>query len=187
MLPLLPKIDQSQFRAVLQAVVQYLAGADLTNETVDSLEQTTKLKQPVVVTIFTGIYFLFRAAIHKGTKTGFVKGDLEELRFPKSFIQDFATALDKSRTKFEDVSAAQKVTFPSVEDLQYRVDVIIATNSIARVLKPKIFMELTTSEGQIRQFEMSDDKFHELRFNVAKVLKDMEDIEQLPILKIENK
>lgn len=46
-------------------------------------------------------------------------------------------------------------------------------------------MEATSSDGQIRTFELSLEKFHELRYNVAKVLKDMEDLEQIPILKID--
>ena len=58
---------------------------------------------------------------------------------------------------------------------------------MSRVLKPKLLMEMTTSDGKIRQFEVSQDKFHELRYNIAKVLKDMEDIEQIPILKLQDK
>lgn len=46
-------------------------------------------------------------------------------------------------------------------------------------------MEVTTSDGRIKTFELSIEKFHELRYNVAKVLKDMEDLEQIPILKID--
>ncbi len=38
--------------------------------------------------------------------------------------------------------------------------------------------------GSIKTFELSVEQFHELRFNVAKVLKDMEDLEKNPILKI---
>lgn len=38
--------------------------------------------------------------------------------------------------------------------------------------------------GTVRTFEMTVEQFHELRFDVAKVLKDMGDLENNPILKI---
>lgn len=46
-------------------------------------------------------------------------------------------------------------------------------------------MEMTTSDGKVKTFEVSHDKFHELRFNVARVLKEVQDLEQLQILKID--
>jgi hypothetical protein len=45
-------------------------------------------------------------------------------------------------------------------------------------------MHITTSEGKQKTFELSVEKFHELRYNVAKVLKDMDDMERLQILKL---
>ncbi len=46
-------------------------------------------------------------------------------------------------------------------------------------------MEVTLSDGSIKTFELPVEKFHEIRYNVAKVLKDMEDLDQIPILKLD--
>jgi len=43
-------------------------------------------------------------------------------------------------------------------------------------------MQLTLSNGKIYTFECSVDKFHELRYNVAKILKSLEDLKEHPTL-----
>jgi len=53
-------------------------------------------------------------------------------------------------------------------------------------LRPSILTELTLSDQSKTQFEMSILRFHQLRYFVAKTLKDMEDLEQLNILKIDS-
>lgn len=45
-------------------------------------------------------------------------------------------------------------------------------------------MEMTLSDGRVWTFEVPQDRFHELRFNVAKVLQEVEQLDKLPILKI---
>jgi hypothetical protein len=74
--------------------------------------------------------------------------------------------------------------YPTLDNLTWRVDVTISSNSLSRILKPTILMTTTTSDGQKKTFEVSVEQFHELRYNVSKVLKEMEDIERLQILKI---
>lgn len=68
--------------------------------------------------------------------------------------------------------------------MNWRVDVAISSNTMSRVLKPTILMKMQTSDGKIQTFEVSVEKFHEMRYNVAKVLKEMQEIEQHPVLKI---
>ena len=48
----------------------------------------------------------------------------------------------------------------------------------------KQLMEMTLSDGRVWTFEVPQDKFHELRYSVAKVLQDVEQLDKLPILKI---
>jgi len=66
------------------------------------------------------------------------------------------------------------------------VDVTISTSSLARALKPVIMLQMTLSDGSIKTFEVSVSQFHELRFNTALVLKEMEGVEQKNIFKIKD-
>jgi len=47
-------------------------------------------------------------------------------------------------------------------------------------------LQMTLSDGSIKTFEVSVSQFHELRFNSALVLKEMEGVEQKNIFKIKD-
>ena len=67
-------------------------------------------------------------------------------------------------------------------DVRWRVDVTISTTSLSRVFKPTIPMQITLSDGSVHQFECSVDKFHEMRYVVAKALKHAQELQQHPVL-----
>jgi hypothetical protein len=73
--------------------------------------------------------------------------------------------------------------YPSLRDFRWRLDICISTQSQSRVMRPTILVEMTTTEGIVRQFSLSIEKFHELRYNVAKVLKDMDALEKQTVPK----
>jgi len=77
--------------------------------------------------------------------------------------------------------------YPLLEQFDWRVDVTLSTNSMSKVLKPNILVRMATNDGKTKTFDMSVEKYNELRYNVAKVLKDIEDLEKLQILKVDNK
>lgn len=54
--------------------------------------------------------------------------------------------------------------------------VSISTSSLSRTLEPSIIIEFILSNDQKFSFEMSLASFHLLRFNVAFVLKEMDDV-----------
>ena len=74
--------------------------------------------------------------------------------------------------------------WPTIADVRWRVDVTISTSAMQRVLQPSVLMELEMSDGTLEQFELSLEKFHELRYSVARTLKEMEDLEKQPILRV---
>ena len=69
--------------------------------------------------------------------------------------------------------------------MKWRVDVTIMTSKINRLFRPSILMQITTTHGEIYTFEMSSQAFHQLRFTVAKLLKEMDNLDNKPILKID--
>ena len=71
--------------------------------------------------------------------------------------------------------------------MKWRVDVTVSTSAMARVLKPSVLMQITTTDGNAKLFELSVEKFHEVRYSVAKLLLEMDTTEKNPILKITNK
>jgi len=186
MIPLFEKIDQTQFRKAAQCAVEHLNGNPKTAQQFSKLSQTTGLSVENFGVLFTGLYLTIRAALRAKTKIDQLDNTLTELHFPDAFRADLLKILQPpTRTTIETASFNNGIKLPQFVKLTWRIDVTISTSAMLRVMKPSILVQLTRSDGQIRTFEMTIEKFHDFRFQVAKVLKAIEDIEKSPILKIE--
>lgn len=73
---------------------------------------------------------------------------------------------------------------PRLTNLQWRVDIMISNSSLLRVMKPSVLMQMTFSDRRIKTFEVPIEQFHELRLNVAKVLRDMQALERHPVMRL---
>jgi len=110
-----------------------------------------------------------------------------ELKIPGELIPDLSSIVfGEKRSAFDAAALRNRSHLPSLDSLRWRVDVAISTSALNRVLEPSVLMELKLSDGKIHTFEVSSSKFHELRYNVAYVLKEMEDVEKKNILKIQD-
>lgn len=80
-------------------------------------------------------------------------------------------------------SATPGSSLPTLEELRWRLDVSISTSALHRVLRPQLTLQCELSNGSVRKFHVSKQRFNELRFVVAKCLKDMQDVEaRLPVV-----
>jgi len=182
----LATVDQKLFRKILEFVVENLKGEEITNAHLTELQRATDEQTSALVpTFFSGIHYIVRSAIRTKVSLEHLQVDLNEIKFPAACTQDIAKVLQKGRAVLEEQAFDQRIRFPTVSSLKWRVDVMVSSSFTSRVLTPVVLMEATASDGAKNTFELSLDKFHELRYNVAKVLKDMEDLEQNPILKID--
>jgi len=76
----------------------------------------------------------------------------------------------------------QELTLPSINNVRWRVDVTISSTSLSRVFKPCVVLQVSLSDGRIETFEVPVDKFHELRYAVAKSLRHAQELQQHPTL-----
>lgn len=70
------------------------------------------------------------------------------------------------------------VSYPHFQGLRWRVDVIISNSNVKRALKPSLVLQFTLDDGRIKHMECSVEKFSELRFNVSRVLREMQVLQQ---------
>eukprot|EP01103_Thecamoeba_quadrilineata_P020348 TRINITY_DN8680_c0_g1_i1.p1 TRINITY_DN8680_c0_g1~~TRINITY_DN8680_c0_g1_i1.p1 ORF type:complete len:204 (+),score=35.38 TRINITY_DN8680_c0_g1_i1:1-612(+) len=185
-IPLLTKVDLQQFKDIVQCAVQHLNTASFTNAQLVEHSRITKIPKQAFSLLFTGIYITLRTAIRNKAKIDSFQSLLTELRFPEIFVNELVKVLQTSRSTLESSATENSLKLPQIEDLSWRIDVTISTTSMARVMKPSIIIQLTLNDGRIKTFEVSNDKFHELRYNMSKVLKEMEDLEKHPILKVDS-
>jgi hypothetical protein len=96
------------------------------------------------------------------------------MNLPANCVQLVAAALKRERLELEASSLATRTRLPRLEGLTWRVDVTISSSSLLRVFRPSIMMQMALSDGRIKTFDVSVEQFHQLRYNVAKVLRDMQ-------------
>lgn len=185
----LKDVDQELFRKTLKAVVSALEGKDC-REVMKSIAESSPIPQERLSHIVAGMYRVLSEAIRIPTtllKQEAFKEDLRELRIPEDFITDFSSVVFGSRRAALETAASQNDPhLPTLENFKWRVDVAISTSSLARALQPSVVMQMKLSDGNFHRFEVSVSKFQELRYNVALILKEMNDLEKRSILQIQD-
>lgn len=214
MILLLSKLQRPHFRSILQFTINYLKGhSDATDQSTGPSPSTSRgeaaviaekeaetegfrdllltlnhegaaLSGPALTSIFGGMYMLLRAAYRQRIEVLLFQASLNELQFPQEFAADLVHSYKKTRDPMAETFSRRHIMFPQVESFRWRVDVVLSTSSIEKMADPSILIEMQLSDGRSVQFECSVTKFHELRYNVARVLKDMGDLERAPILKL---
>ncbi|XP_077466440.1 COMM domain-containing protein 5-like [Stigmatopora argus] len=185
----LKEVEQEEFRKLLKAVVNALEGKDC-RDTMKSIAENSAIPQEKLSHIVAGMYRLLSEAVRTPQtllKQETFKEDLRELRIPEDFISDFCSVVfGNRRAALEAATSQRDPHLPTLNELQWRVDVTISTSSLARALQPSVLMHMKLSDGSVHQFEVPTAKFHELRYNVALILKEMNDLEKRSILKIQD-
>ncbi|XP_029368908.1 COMM domain-containing protein 5 [Echeneis naucrates] len=185
----LKDVDQETFRKILKAVVSALEGKDC-REVMKAVAESSTISQERLSHIIAGMYRVLSEAIRIPTaslRQEAFKEDLRELRIPEDFITDFASVVFGNRRAVLEAATSQNDPhLPTIEDFKWRVDVAISTSSLARALQPSVLMQIKLSDGSFHRFEVPVSKFQELRYNVALILKEMNDLEKRSILKIQD-
>jgi len=99
-------------------------------------------------------------------------------------VKDILAAIRTHRFEMQDNADDNKVRAPRMSSFRWRVDVAISNETLQKVFKPTILAEVVLSDGQVKTFELPVAQFHELRYNVAKVLRNMEEVERHPIMRL---
>ena len=164
-----------------------LAGVAVTNERFAALV-TGEASEELVACTYAGLFELLQASFRspEGTyKKRTYEEDLAYLKIPAEFAVSIAKEVFSSRRAEIDLAALEnRIKLPGLKSFKWRVDVAISTSSLKRALKPSVLMQMTLDNGRIHTFEMPVDQFHKLRYNVAFVLKEIEDLEKRPAMQV---
>uniref|UniRef100_A0A8B9FR72 COMM domain-containing protein 5 n=1 Tax=Amazona collaria TaxID=241587 RepID=A0A8B9FR72_9PSIT len=180
-------MGKETFRRLLRVTVNALEGKDC-KESVKLIAESTNLSEEQLAFLISGMYTLLREALRLPLST--FKQEVSSggtWEIPEDFIVDFSSIVfGNRRPTSEGTALIQGSRLPSVQDFKWRVDVAISTSSLARALQPSILMMLKLSDGTAHRFEVPVAKFQELRYNVALILKEMNDLEKRSVLKIQD-
>ncbi|KAK7097600.1 COMM domain-containing protein 5-like [Littorina saxatilis] len=185
------KMDKDIVRKLLKLAIQSIDG-EVTYEKFSGLVQGAgdKTDEETLGVVFTGLLSVVKCALRHSTtslKQQHFKEDLEELGISAELAEDLVSCIfGPKRASVDTRLLESRPRLPQLQQLKWRVDVAISTSVLNRVLEPSIILELTLSNGTTKTFEVPVSQFHQLRYSVAYVLKEMEDLEKRSILKIQD-
>ncbi|GAB5362749.1 hypothetical protein AAMO2058_000825000 [Amorphochlora amoebiformis] len=172
------KVNIPMFKTAIVASVEALTERGLSTRTGESL-MDSKLAQGA----FVGLCVIFRSAVRQKLEEKVFNRDVGNM-MPKEYASILCKAYRSRRAMLSaSVSeAASALSLPKIQDVRWRVDVTISTTCLSRVFRPSVLLSLTLTDGKIRTFEVSVEKFNELRYNIAKLLKVTLDLDSHPML-----
>jgi len=134
--------------------------------------------------LHSGLFTILRSAISSKVNTTRIVADLKRMNVPTQVADDIGHAFLKSRAQLEASALRHRIRFPKLDKLRWRIDVVISSGSLSRVMRPSILMQLILSDGKIETFVVELGQFHALRYGVAKLLREMQAIERHPIMRV---
>ncbi|PSN56579.1 COMM domain-containing protein 5 [Blattella germanica] len=164
-----PDLRRNVFRSMIQLAVNSLEGREIPEGALDGV-QVQGMSMSQLYESYAGILSLIQAFLK--LPQGFVnadhlKDDLKEVKFPEECTTDLISILyGPKRLALDERLSQNKFYFV-----------------LSRVLEPSIIFDMVLSNGQRKTFEVSISKFHQVRYNVASVLKEMETMEKKKLFK----
>uniref|UniRef100_A0A8C6SGH0 COMM domain-containing protein 5 n=1 Tax=Neogobius melanostomus TaxID=47308 RepID=A0A8C6SGH0_9GOBI len=178
----IPDVDHDTFRKLLK-------GKD-SRDVLKSVAENCTLPPEKLSRIVAAMYHLLSEAVRvpmASLKQEVRTRPVTNKVIPEEFISDFCSVVFGSRRAALEAAAAQSdPRLPSLQEFRWRVDVAISTGSLSRALQPSVLMQLRLSDGSVQQLQVPVTKFQELRYNVALILKEMNDLEKCSILQIQD-
>lgn len=142
-----------QVRVPFSAIYSFLRANP--DHSIRALEQMTGLEETVKQALKAKLYLMYA---QNYTQVGLLQGYKNE-------VQRFC-----QRQK-------QETAVMSYAGCQWKVNVVLSTNYVGKVLRPEVILELWTAEGHRVKMTVAVEKFEELRRQVAGLLRQAQQIE----------
>jgi hypothetical protein len=173
MLKNLSSIDE-----ILALLVADVGGDAPSTQTLRRLQRALSLDSAEQLgALYSGLHWLLRACARSGLKPKVLADELREVSMHAPFIAPFVGAVEQARGAASTPEALAGSSAPSFADLQWRLDVAISSSAVGKVLRPHLTMQCSLDDGSETTFAVSKESFNELRFTVAKLLKECQDLE----------
>ena len=168
------QLSQSSFQQLIKAVVDYLCAGSPLDENLPELNlQNTESKLLV-----QNLIILIRNCMRYRTSNRQISlTDIltEELRIPSKLSQLIQNEIDSAKMS---ATIPYGPKLPTCASIKWRIDVVISSSSLSKVLEPLIIFEIHTDSGEKLRFDCSLTKFNQLRLAVASSLSELHRLEE---------
>ena len=92
--------------------------------------------------LISGIKEVIHSAIKSKVSFDVINADLKKMNFPEEFLLVFITEFKKLRKVIENNMHDNKIGFAKLSNFRWRVDIVITSGSLSRVMCPSIIFQV---------------------------------------------
>lgn len=179
-------ISKNAFRLIIQLAVNTLEDRPIADGALNKIQSQVGQVEDIEE-LFAGIYYLMSTFLWfpAGTvKVESFKEELRELKFSEECVTDLTSVLyGPKRQNIDNILTLHEPHLPRLTSLTWRLDIVISSSCVSRILEPSIMFKLHVSTGQTYIFHVPISKFHQFRHQVSLLLSDMAALEQRSFFK----
>merc|ERR1711934_92611 len=178
-IPLLTSAEAARtVETATEHVVAYLCGETLTADAFDAACAACGASADDLGLIFSALLLTAQQIVREKVPMKSAEKNLkDDFQLSTDVVAAFLKPLSARLSEIEAAVEGEAPTFPQVQDLRWRVDVHISNAVLSKILKPSVLMQMVMKDGQVKTFEVSPEKFQDLRYNTAKLLREMHRME----------
>lgn len=135
-------ISLEAVQKIIDVAIDYLQ-KNLNEIVIDNSLYENGLEVDLTDKLLTGIYLILQTAMRRKIKISKINEDLVKMNIPTSIVDYLCTKITENRVDFEYHVLHNRVQFAQLESLRWRVDVIISSGSLTRVMRPHILIQVS--------------------------------------------
>jgi hypothetical protein len=128
-------------RSIIDAAVDYLQ-KNLEEIVINNSLYENGISQDQTNSLLTASYLILQIAMKRKIKISKINEDLLKINLPKPVVEYICSKITENRLVFEYHVLHNRVQFAQLENLRWRVDVVISSGSLTRVMRPHILMQV---------------------------------------------
>lgn len=127
---------QCFIRAIFHYILSHAIVSELNEEVYEKGLPSTQVNQ-----IISGLYLIVQIALRNKVKLSVIKTDLLKMNIPSEVVEEITKEITAARIPYEVGAAQHRVQFFKLEKVRWRIDVVISSGSLSRVMRPNILMQ----------------------------------------------
>jgi hypothetical protein len=93
--------------------------------------------------ILTALYYITRISIRNKIKLSVIRSDVSKMNVPKDLVEAICSEITAHRMAIESHIMTHRIQFHKLEKVRWRMDVVISSGSLSRVMRPNILMQVS--------------------------------------------
>jgi hypothetical protein len=141
--PLLHSTPVDIVKTYISSILHYLLSHSVVSELNENVYGQNGISARETNLMISGLYLILKLALRNKVKLSAIKGDLLKMNIPQAVVEEIGKVVSESRTNYELLSQHYRISsFHKLEKVRWRIDVVISSGSLSRVMRPNILIQV---------------------------------------------